>query len=222
MHAVLTHGTNWAAIASSHTPKRTTLALKNRYSALRLKHDNRIAKASRQNPIRGSEASQVFGQHEDYDDADDTASGITEMNESDNEDSSDYLDTTGLVVDHDRMITREVDKASIEPSLEQPDGASKAGAGEIVYSSLLQQPSDSVSMENLMTGLFGATESGTWGARDFVFAPGGQEAEFLRTSDSQGFAGMITPPATAIGKLLQYFNLSPVSLDIRRWDVASD
>ncbi|KAK4233882.1 hypothetical protein C8A03DRAFT_38371 [Achaetomium macrosporum] len=36
LHEVLTHGTNWATIAISHTPKRTTLALKNRYSALRL------------------------------------------------------------------------------------------------------------------------------------------------------------------------------------------
>ncbi|KAK3301909.1 uncharacterized protein B0T15DRAFT_515142 [Chaetomium strumarium] len=36
LHEVLSHGTNWATIAISHTPKRTTLALKNRYSALRL------------------------------------------------------------------------------------------------------------------------------------------------------------------------------------------
>lgn len=36
LHEILTHGTNWATIAVGHTPKRTTLALKNRYSMLRL------------------------------------------------------------------------------------------------------------------------------------------------------------------------------------------
>lgn len=41
LHAVLTHGRNWATIASTHKPSRTTLALKNRYSTLRLKHDNK-------------------------------------------------------------------------------------------------------------------------------------------------------------------------------------
>ncbi|KAI0896157.1 hypothetical protein F4806DRAFT_52728 [Annulohypoxylon nitens] len=40
LHAVLTHSTNWATIASSHVPPRTRLALKNRYSTLRLKHEN--------------------------------------------------------------------------------------------------------------------------------------------------------------------------------------
>ncbi|MCJ1265956.1 hypothetical protein MMC22_005838 [Lobaria immixta] len=40
LHAVLTHSTNWATIAASHAPKRTTLALKNRYSTLRLRHEN--------------------------------------------------------------------------------------------------------------------------------------------------------------------------------------
>ena len=37
---MLTHGTNWTTIAASHAPKRTTLALKNRYSTLRLRHEN--------------------------------------------------------------------------------------------------------------------------------------------------------------------------------------
>lgn len=41
LHAVLTHGRNWATIASTHKPNRTTLALKNRYSTLRLKYDNK-------------------------------------------------------------------------------------------------------------------------------------------------------------------------------------
>ncbi|KAI2465134.1 hypothetical protein F4781DRAFT_410593 [Annulohypoxylon bovei var. microspora] len=40
LHAVLTHSTNWATIAASHVPLRTRLALKNRYSTLRLKHEN--------------------------------------------------------------------------------------------------------------------------------------------------------------------------------------
>jgi hypothetical protein len=40
LHAVLSHGTNWSTIAASHTPQRTTLALKNRYSKLRLRHQN--------------------------------------------------------------------------------------------------------------------------------------------------------------------------------------
>ena len=40
LHAVLSYGTNWSTIAASHTPQRTTLALKNRYSKLRLRHQN--------------------------------------------------------------------------------------------------------------------------------------------------------------------------------------
>lgn len=40
LHEVLTHGTNWTAICKFHQPRRPTLALKNRYSTLRLKHDN--------------------------------------------------------------------------------------------------------------------------------------------------------------------------------------
>ncbi|KAI0139586.1 hypothetical protein F4776DRAFT_662538 [Hypoxylon sp. NC0597] len=40
LHAVLTHSTNWATIAASHVPPRTRLALKNRYSTLRLRHEN--------------------------------------------------------------------------------------------------------------------------------------------------------------------------------------
>ncbi|CZT12187.1 uncharacterized protein RAG0_16107 [Rhynchosporium agropyri] len=40
LHAVLSNGTNWTTIASMHPQKRTTLALKNRYSALRLRNEN--------------------------------------------------------------------------------------------------------------------------------------------------------------------------------------
>ena len=39
LHAVLTHGTNWTTIAHSHRPTRTTLALRNRYSTLRLQNN---------------------------------------------------------------------------------------------------------------------------------------------------------------------------------------
>ncbi|OAG11214.1 uncharacterized protein CC84DRAFT_1076517, partial [Paraphaeosphaeria sporulosa] len=31
LHEVLSHGTNWSAISTSHVPRRTTLSLKNRY-----------------------------------------------------------------------------------------------------------------------------------------------------------------------------------------------
>lgn len=41
LHEVLTNGTKWAQIASYHNPTRTTLALKNRYSTLRVKNENR-------------------------------------------------------------------------------------------------------------------------------------------------------------------------------------
>lgn len=41
LHAVLTHGTNWAQIAATQVPTRTTLALKNRF--LTLRHRNRMA-----------------------------------------------------------------------------------------------------------------------------------------------------------------------------------
>lgn len=40
LHEVLTYGTNWATIAGSHRPNRTTLALRNRYSTLRLQNNN--------------------------------------------------------------------------------------------------------------------------------------------------------------------------------------
>ena len=46
LHAVLTYGTNWATIACSHRPKRTTLALRNRYSTLRLQNNNNRNKAN--------------------------------------------------------------------------------------------------------------------------------------------------------------------------------
>lgn len=39
LHQVHTYGTKWAYIASIHTPVRTTLALKNRFSTLRLKSE---------------------------------------------------------------------------------------------------------------------------------------------------------------------------------------
>lgn len=41
LHEVLTYGTRWAHIASCHSPNRTTLALKNRYSTLRLKNETK-------------------------------------------------------------------------------------------------------------------------------------------------------------------------------------
>lgn len=46
LHQVHTYGTKWAYIASVHSPVRTTLALKNRYSTLRLKSESK--KRSRQ------------------------------------------------------------------------------------------------------------------------------------------------------------------------------
>ncbi|KAJ3499096.1 hypothetical protein NLG97_g619 [Lecanicillium saksenae] len=41
LHEVLTYSTNWTTISAFHVPRRTTLALKNRYSTLRLKHENK-------------------------------------------------------------------------------------------------------------------------------------------------------------------------------------
>lgn len=38
---VRAHGTNWTTISTFHHPRRTTLALKNRYSTLRLKNENK-------------------------------------------------------------------------------------------------------------------------------------------------------------------------------------
>ena len=46
LHAVLTHGTNWATIAHSHRPNRTTLTFRNRYSALRLHNNNNRNRAN--------------------------------------------------------------------------------------------------------------------------------------------------------------------------------
>ncbi|OHF04552.1 myb family transcription factor [Colletotrichum orchidophilum] len=54
LHEVLTNGTKWAQIASYHTPTRTTLALKNRYSTLRVKNENRSrTRQSHPNPSSG-------------------------------------------------------------------------------------------------------------------------------------------------------------------------
>jgi hypothetical protein len=46
LHAVLSYGTNWSTIAASHSPKRATLALKNRYSTLRLRNQNARCRAT--------------------------------------------------------------------------------------------------------------------------------------------------------------------------------
>ncbi|KAG8166476.1 hypothetical protein KVR01_002165 [Diaporthe batatas] len=54
LHEVLTNGTKWAQIASYHTPTRTTLALKNRYSTLRVKNENRSR-------VRQTQPSPSFG-----------------------------------------------------------------------------------------------------------------------------------------------------------------
>jgi hypothetical protein len=227
LHEVLTHGTNWAVIAGSHTPKRTTLALKNRYSALRLKHDNQIAKASKQNSGEGSGRSRSLGQLGDYDNVDDMVPETMETDESDNEESTDYLDSIGATLDDDcgrfasscRMINREANKDPVETALDGSDDARKANAGEIAYGTLFPQPAASASMENWMTSMFGATESAeshTWRSRDFIFPPERQGAKFLGPRDTQELAGMMTPPATAIGGLFQCFNLNYLSLETRR------
>ncbi|KAJ6783325.1 hypothetical protein PWT90_02560 [Aphanocladium album] len=64
LHEVLTHSTNWTTISAFHVPRRTTLALKNRYSTLRLKHENKRkrrrssenAKSERRSPSERSKA----------------------------------------------------------------------------------------------------------------------------------------------------------------------
>lgn len=58
LHEVLTYGTKWAQIASCHNPARTTLALKNRYSTLRLKNENRSR--TRQDMPESSQGSRQF------------------------------------------------------------------------------------------------------------------------------------------------------------------
>ena len=60
LHSVLTHGTNWATIATTHIPKRNSLALKNRYSTLHLKHCNRV-KSKQNRSARKSSTSLVSG-----------------------------------------------------------------------------------------------------------------------------------------------------------------
>ena len=57
LHAVLTNGTNWATIAASHIPKRTTLALKNRYSTLGLWNQNKSKKFKEQTDKKSPEKS---------------------------------------------------------------------------------------------------------------------------------------------------------------------
>ncbi|KAL9017680.1 MAG: hypothetical protein Q9185_005014 [Variospora sp. 1 TL-2023] len=56
IQAVKEHGTNWTMIAATSLPNRTTLALKNRYAALRTKVSQMqgIAESQRQSDARGS------------------------------------------------------------------------------------------------------------------------------------------------------------------------
>lgn len=44
LQEVVSQGTNWTAISAIHVPRRTTLALKNRYSTLRLKREKKRKK----------------------------------------------------------------------------------------------------------------------------------------------------------------------------------
>ena len=57
LQAVLAHGTNWATIAASHLPKRTTLALKNRYSTLGLLNQNNSKKFKEQTDKKSTPSS---------------------------------------------------------------------------------------------------------------------------------------------------------------------
>ncbi|KAF5858500.1 hypothetical protein ETB97_004341 [Aspergillus alliaceus] len=59
LHEVLTHGTNWSVIATSHVPRRTTLSLKNRYATLRLRHENGKTKEKSSQPLSAASATSV-------------------------------------------------------------------------------------------------------------------------------------------------------------------
>lgn len=63
LQSVLTHGTNWTTIAASHKPSRTTLALKNRYSALRSKYEWSKTHPNSRPPSQSYAISQVAQSH---------------------------------------------------------------------------------------------------------------------------------------------------------------
>lgn len=116
LHAVLTHSTNWATIAASHVPKRTTLALKNRYSTLRLRHEN--GKRSKEHTARKtprasssnldgvmaiSQEEMTHQKVQGYLSNDEVAE---EDDEEDGEDGEDDEDEDGDEDDHDGKIFR--------------------------------------------------------------------------------------------------------------------
>jgi hypothetical protein len=99
LFAVITHGTNWATIAASHTPNRTTLALKNRYWTLRLKHNNKTEMDSRgssgkstpgtSNPLTATDWQQEPGRQSRDGTAASSREDEDDMYEDDDEDGED-------------------------------------------------------------------------------------------------------------------------------------
>ncbi|KAI0204040.1 hypothetical protein F4808DRAFT_414565 [Astrocystis sublimbata] len=207
LHEVLTHGTNWAVIAGSHTPRRTTLALKNRYSALRLRHDNQTAKIDRQNSDESNQ-SQSFVHHADGPDADDSESDILEANESGPEDHTDCFDTSEIMnagcgeVSHlGHIIPCEVDDSFEEIPKQKLDGASQAEQFEVAHGAFFQQPSAGVSMENWVSGVFDMQEPAKlnhWGPCDPFLVPGNQDVESHCVTIAQEIGTLMTPPETII------------------------
>ncbi|GAB1321096.1 Myb-related protein B [Madurella fahalii] len=105
LHAVLTHGTNWTRIAASHIPKRTTLALKNRYSTLRLRQNKLKDEGSGAylelspsganrafTTMLGAEQKQKRNRDPRRHDREDTKEGNNEGGDGNKEDDDDYGD----------------------------------------------------------------------------------------------------------------------------------
>ncbi|MCJ1386380.1 hypothetical protein MMC17_009506 [Xylographa soralifera] len=108
LHAVLSYGTNWTTIAASHSPKRTTLALKNRYSTIRLRHKNHETrkvsagikssssesrtgsiKKKKGKTIKGSEEYNNKGAEEDEEEVEDEDDDGDDDDDDDNDDTED-------------------------------------------------------------------------------------------------------------------------------------
>ena len=127
MHAILTHGTNWTTIAASHTPARTTLAVRNRYSTLRLKNANvnrhrangeDTDKAVSKETGSSNDINRTFRAQEW-----DGAEGTSESDDEDNGDDVDEDDEDGYKEDVEEEDIQDVD---MKDTTQEKDNAAQA------------------------------------------------------------------------------------------------
>ncbi|KIN05198.1 hypothetical protein OIDMADRAFT_177482 [Oidiodendron maius Zn] len=127
LHAILTHGTNWTTIAASHTPARTTLAVRNRYSTLRLKNANvnrhrangeEVDKAVSKDTGSSNDINGIF-QAQGWDGAEGTS-------ESDDEDDGDDGDEDDEDCYKEDVEEEDIQDVDMEDTTQEKDNAAQA------------------------------------------------------------------------------------------------